>query len=59
MKYVLKKADQKEYVWSVPSTIRFSISITNQWGMRWQEPVKMGCMKAIGVKNVWRYNRKK
>jgi hypothetical protein len=22
----------------------------NQWGMRWQEPAKMGGMKAIGVK---------
>ena len=33
---------KKECVWTVPSTIHFLISIMNQWGMRWQEPAKMG-----------------
>ena len=48
--------DHKE---RVPSTIHFLISIMNQWGMRWQEPAKMGGMKAIGVKNIWHYYREK
>jgi len=41
---------KKKCAWTVPSTIHFLISIMNQWGMRWQEPAKMGGMKAIGVK---------